>query len=226
MITTRSRPRHSRLTGVTYDMYLRLRSAPGNRGLRMAYNDGVLETMSPEFRHDKGARRIFTIVLAYCKAFDVPLIPAGATTFSRGAPGLRKGRGKEADESFYLREAVDHVADKETLDLNVDPPPSLWVEIDNWGSSRSRLPLYAGLKVPEVWRYRDRRRTLWFGRLSGEVYEEIPTSVALPGLSPAAVLGLLDEGRAQRNDTVWTRWLEAEWFPQHRQELIDGGAGR
>jgi hypothetical protein len=59
-----------------------------------------------------------------------------------------------------------------------------------------------------------------------EVYEEIPTSIALPGLTPAAVLGMLDEGRARRNDTAWTRWLETEWFPQHRQELIDAGAGR
>jgi hypothetical protein len=192
----------------------------------MAYNDGVLETMSPEFRHDRGARRIFSVVVAYCKAFDIPLIPAGATTFSLGVPGSRKGKGKEADESFYLREAAALVADKEALDLNVDPPPSLWVEVDNWGGSRSRLPLYAGLKVPEVWRYHSRRHTIWFGRLAGEGYDAAPLSAALPGLTPPIVLGLLDEAHARRNDTAWTLWLETEWLPQHRQALIDAGAGR
>ncbi len=131
-------------------MYLRLRLDPGNRGLRMAYNDGVLETMSPEYRHDKVGRRLLAIVMAYCRTFNVPAIPAGSTTFATGIPGLREGKGKEPDESFHLREAVDLVADKDTLDLNVDPPPSLWIEVDNWGSSRSRLPLYAGLKIPEV----------------------------------------------------------------------------
>jgi len=106
----------------------------------------------------------------------------------------------------------------------VDPPPSLWIEVDNWGHSGSRLPIYAGLGVPEVWRYRARRRTLWFGRLAGNRYEEIGESVALPGLTPAMVLALLDEA-GKRDLTSWLTWLENAWFPEHRQALLDRGAG-
>ena len=225
MSTARTRRRSERITGVTYDVYLRIRDDPGNRGKRLAYHDGVLEIMSPEFRHDRESRRLCLLVAAYCKMFGVPCEAAGATTFRKGLPGELKGDGKEPDESFYVgTEAVAAVKDKESLDLAVDSPPSLWIEVDNWGSSASRLPLYAGLGIPEVWRYRPRRRLLWFGRLAGRGYEEMASSHALPGLTPAMVLDLLDEGQKQ-GQTSWLTWLENVWFPEHRQALIERGAG-
>jgi Uma2 family endonuclease len=227
MSVARSHPRFARLTGVTYDAYLRMRDDPGNRGKRMAYHDGLLEHMSPGMIHDEGARLLFVIVLAYCKAFAVPSRAVGSTTFRRGLPGELKGDGKEPDESFYLGADMVRIADKTSVDLDVDPPPSLWIEVDNWGSSASRLPIYAGLEVPEVWRYRVRTRRLWFGRLAGRRFRRLTSSVALPGLTPEAMLGILDEyGRLSRDNTRWADWLENVWFPAHRQELIDAGAGR
>jgi Uma2 family endonuclease len=191
----------------------------------MAYHDGVLELMSPEFRHEKGGQRIAHVVLAYCKAFDVVYEVAGSTTFHKGQPGRKKGDGKEPDESFYLRDAAEAIVGKDSLDLTTDPPPSLWIEVDNRGSSKTKLPLYAGLGIPEVWRYRARARSLWFGRLAGDGYDEIAASIALPGLTSAMVLGLLDESSSQVM-SAWDRWLERVWFPEHRQELIDRAAGR
>ena len=46
------------LRGVPYSVYLTLRDEPANDGLRMTYVDGTLEIMSPEFRHEKGSRRL------------------------------------------------------------------------------------------------------------------------------------------------------------------------
>jgi Uma2 family endonuclease len=218
MSTTRTSPAITRLKGVTYDMYVRVRDDPGNDGLRMAYHDGVLEIMSPEFRHEKGGRRLSYVVIAYCEAFDVAYEEAGSTTFRKGMPGELKGDGKEPDVSFYLGDAADEIVDKELLDLTIDSPPSLWIEVDNWGSSATKLPLYAGLEIPEVWRYRARARKLWFGRLVGDIYEEVTESVALPGLTPAIVLDLLDQGRGQAASR-WVRWLKGTWFPEHRAEL-------
>jgi Uma2 family endonuclease len=215
----------TRLTSVTYDTYVRLRKARGNQGLRMAYHDGVLEIMSPGYRHDRGGRRLMVLVFAYCRAFGVACEAAGFTTFHKGLPGQLEGKGKEPDESFYLRDAAVAIVGKQSLDLTVDPPPSLWIEVDNRGSSKAKLPLYAGLGVPEVWRYRPRKRTLWFGRLAGEGYDEIAASEALPGLTPATVLELLAEAESQVM-SVWDDWLREVWFPAHRQELIDRGAGR
>jgi Uma2 family endonuclease len=224
MSTSRTRRPVTRLTSVTYDTYVHIRRARGNRGMRMAYHDGVLEIMSPEYIHDYGARHLFLIVVAYCKAFDVPCEAAGTTTFHAGRPGQLKGKGREPDESFYLRDAAVKIQRKTSLDLAVDPPPSLWVEVDNWGSSKSRLPLYAGLQVAEVWCYRARRQTLWFGRRAGVGYDEIATSEALPGLTPALVLALLSEAPG-RGLTAWSKWLENVWFPEHRDALIARGAG-
>jgi Uma2 family endonuclease len=224
MSTARMRRRRfETLTGVSYAAYVEVRDHPGNRGKRMTYHDGVLEIMAPELIHDDGARNLFVIVFAYCKAFQVPSRAAGSTTFRRGLAGGLKGDGKEPDESFYLGDAATAIVGKTSLDLTVDPPPSLWIEVDNWGTSASKLPLYARLGVSEVWRYRVRRRSLWFGHHDGTGYTGITTSHVLPGLTSQVVLELLDEAKT-RDLTSWGLWLEATWFPAHRQELIDRGA--
>ena len=205
-------------------MYELIRTSPGNRGCRMAHHDGVLEIMSPEFRHAPGARRLGYLIAAYAEAFGIDFEPAGATTFRKGVPHQRKGLGKEPDESFYLGAAAALVRDRDTLDLSVDPPPSLWIEVDNRAGSRAKLPLYAKLGVPEVWRYRPRTRRLWFGRPAGSEYESIPASVALPGLIPELVLGLHDEARTL-GMPAWNRWLREERFTELRRELRERGEG-
>ena len=214
----------TRLTSVPYDTYVRLRDARGNCGLLMAYHDGVLEIMSPQFHHETGENRLAHVIRAYCKAFDVDYEEAGSTTFRVGLPGQLKGEGKEPDASYYLRNAAAAVVGKVSLDLMLDPPPSLWIEVDNWGSSKSKIPLYAGLGIPEVWRYQARKQTLWFGRLSGDGYDEITASVALPGLTSVTVLALIEASKPRILST-WSRWLDDVWFPEHRQELIGLGAG-
>ena len=125
MSTVRTRRGYQRVAGVTYDSYVRMRDDRRNLQLRMAYHDGVLEIMSPEFRHDRASRRIFVLIAAYCKVFDVPCEAAGSTTFRKGLPGDLKGKGRETDESFYLGDVVREMLDRDTLDLSVDPPPSL-----------------------------------------------------------------------------------------------------
>ena len=157
-------------------------------------------------------------------AFYVLYQETGATTFRKGMPGKLKGKGKEPDTSFYLREAAQNLVGRKSLDLSVDPPPSLWVEVENRGSSRASLPIYAGLRVPEVWRYRVRRRTIWIGRLQEDQYQPVDTSPSLPGLRSADILEILDAAET-RVMSVWEQWMEEVWFPGHRQELLDRGAG-
>ena len=227
MSTARARRPVTRLAAVTYETYVRLRDARGNRGLRMAYHDGVLEIMSPEFRHDLSARHLYEIVAAYCGGLKIDWQPAGSTTFRKGEPGRRVGKGKEADESFFIGErAVQAILGKHTLDLNVDPPPSLWVEVDNWGSSRARLPLYAGLGVPEVWRYRPRRRTLWIGRLvdGGGDYAAVNASVVLPGLAASVIVEALEKLETL-SMAAGRVYLAGDWFPRHRQGFVQASNG-
>lgn len=83
---------------------------------------------------------------------------------------------------------------------------------------KAKLPLYAGLRVPEVWRYRVRRRKLWFGRLDGDTYTSLEQSHVLPGLTPAFVLDLLVR-HANLPSSAWIKWMINEWFPTHRAEM-------
>ncbi len=218
MSTLRLKRGYQRVAGVTFDSYVRMRDDRRNRHLRMAYNDGVLELMSPEYLHDRQSRRIYTLIYAYAGAFQVPCEAAGSTTFRKGEPGQFSGKGREADESFYIGDAVQQILGKDSLDLSIDPPPSLWVEVDNWGSSAAKLPTYAGLGVPEVWRYRVQQRRLWFGQLVGSGYQRIAESRTLPGLTPELVIRLLAEG-ATRPGAEWGEWLRSDWFPSHRQSM-------
>jgi Uma2 family endonuclease len=197
------------LRRVPFDVYAQLRRAPENRSLRMTYYNGTLEVMSPQYRHEKSSRRLGLLVIAVTGALGIPCEGAGSTTFSRRGRRALQGWGKEPDESFYLANEA-RIRGKEEIDLDVDPPPDLWIEVDHRGSSRGRLPLYASLGVPEVWRYHTRSRRLWFGTLDAVVYRPIDRSLALPVLTPALVLEALDLGEALSTsewDAILRTWV-------------------
>jgi Uma2 family endonuclease len=103
------------------------------------------------------------------------------------------------------------------IDLRVDPPPDLAIESDNTADSDWKLPVYARLRVPEVWRYDVNEKTLWFGRLGPKgKYEPIDQSVVLPMLSRTWVLDVITrcEGLADsRYDARLDGWIRTELNP-------------
>ena len=197
------------LRGVPYELYVALRDLEENDKIRMTYHDGVLELMSPEFLHEFPAQRLNKIVSAVAEIFDMPCLDVGNLTIRRGGKPFKKGHGKEPDCGFYFANAERTFA-KKSVDLDAgDPPPDLWIETDNRGSSKGRLPTYAALGVPEVWRYRATRNELWFGRLTNEsTYETIDRSLSLPMLTPVLVLEALALGESLL-DSPWLTRLRA-----------------
>ena len=108
------------------------------------------------------------------------------------------------------------VRGKDEIDLEVDPPPDLWIEVDHLGSSRGRMQLYAALGVPEIWRFRPRRQQLWFGRLQEGTYVEIARSLALPMLTPELVLEALNLGAdlpESQWDSLLRNWIQGRLSP-------------
>ena len=84
------------------------------------------------------------------------------------------------------------IRDKDEIDLAVDPPPDLAIEVDDSNDSRDKLPIYAALRVPEVLRDDAGTGSLWFGRLQVDgTYTPIPRSHRLPLLTPERVLHAL-----------------------------------
>jgi Uma2 family endonuclease len=67
---------------------------------------------------------------------------------------------------------------KRRVDLNVDPPPDLAIEVDV--TSKTQLDAYAALGVPELWRYEKNQLTIYTLQ-SGE-YQPVASSPTFPTL--------------------------------------------
>src|SRR5436190_2363972 len=103
--------------------------------------------MSPRLEHDDDGRFLGDLVFVLTEELGLPLKRGGSTTLRRRL----KQRGIEADECFWIANAP-RMAGRRRLDLRVDPPPDLAIEVDVTHSPLDRLSIYAALKIPEVWR--------------------------------------------------------------------------
>ena len=171
------------------------------------YDQGVLEIVGPGREHERAKVALHQIVEIVSDAWSVDIEPLGSTTHKR--EDLQKGF--EADSAFYVANAGPLLGKKE-LDLAVDPPADLVIEIDIANSSLARLPIYAAIGVPEVWRYV--RRQVEIRALAGEGYENMTESRALPGLTSEVLAAFVEQARETRS-TVWIRAVR-EWALSRR----------
>ena len=143
---------------------------------RLAYDHGTLEIMVPSFSHEQLNRLLAAVVEALAMSMHLDFINAGSTTFKREDVA----RGFEPDSCFYLQH-VDAVRGHPTIDLATDPPPDLLIEIDITHPSLDKLPIYAVIGVPEVWRYAEQQMIIY--RLGDGTYSVVDISVVLPGVT-------------------------------------------
>jgi len=132
----------------TYEAILRER---GDEGPRMAFDRGVLEVMSPSFRHEKIKTVLARLIEVFSEMLGIDIGSSGSTTFK----SQLKERGLEPDESYYVQNEA-RVRGRE-IDLAVDPPPDLAIEIDLRRSALNKLSIYAALGIPEVWSHDGKR---------------------------------------------------------------------
>lgn len=118
-------------------------------------------------------------------------------------------RGFEPDSCFYVQnEAL--ARGKPRIDLNVDPPPDLVIEIDITHPSLNKLPIYAKVKVSEVWRYEGAGFRM-FALVNGE-YDEARESACLPPLTSDAPFEMIEKSKSLEL-TAWMREVR-EWARQ------------
>ncbi len=195
------------LRGISWKTYLKLRDNPENYRVRMSYLDGELILMSPEYLHEGGTQRLGLLVRGVTLGLGLEAKGLSMTTLRKGT-ARRKGAAKEPDDAFYFGENERRMRKMKSLDLTIDPPPDLAIEVDHKADSSKALKLYARLGVAEVWRYDVRKATLWFGRLDGNGYREVDRSIALPRLTPALVLQALQTfDEADMGENAWFTWL-------------------
>jgi Uma2 family endonuclease len=111
--------------------------------IRLTYDRGELEIMSPLFEHDEDGRFLGTLVFLLTEELGLPLKRGGSVTMRR----RKKKRGIEADESFWIANAHRLVGCRR-LDLRKYPPPDLSIEVDVTHSSMNRLSIYAASACP------------------------------------------------------------------------------
>lgn len=148
------------------------------RHLRVSYDRGRLEIMSPLRKHEKYAKMIERLVYFVADKLDLEVESYGIATWKKAV----LGRGVEADACFYVGDLA-RIAEQEDIDSESVPPPDIVVEIDLTSDSQRKFPIYAALGVPEIWRYDG--KNLYFYELVGKRYREIHQSRFIIGLKPA-----------------------------------------
>ena len=136
------------LHDIDWPAYRAIAGALRGRHVRLTYDRGVLELMTISHPHGNLSRLLGRLIVALTEELGLPVHSCGDMTCDRED----LDRALEPDECYYLQNEP-LVRAREVIDLATDPPPDLAVEIDVSRSSRRRLPIYAALGVPEVWRY-------------------------------------------------------------------------
>jgi Uma2 family endonuclease len=196
-------PWHIVLYGLEWADYERLlaaRETAGRKRLRITYDRGTAEIMTPGVipqpddrsfpeqegapvmsvgnRHERWKKLIARLLEAAAMGFRLPLVACGNVTMTRAD----LDRGLEPDECYYIRNARQ-VSPIRELDFRTDPVPDLAIEIEVSRTVLDRLDLYAALGVAEIWCYDGNR--VRFLVLDASNYVEVGASRNLPLLSAA-----------------------------------------
>ncbi len=116
------------------------------RAARVSYSCGSLEIMVPLPEHEKAKEIIGDMIKILLDRRNINYDALGSTTLK----SEKMAQGVEPDTCFYIQNQ-ELVIGKNRLDMHLDPPPDLAVEIDL--TSRIALDNYRLLGVPELWRY-------------------------------------------------------------------------
>lgn len=165
-----------------------LRDTGEHRGSRFAYDCGTLEIMTPLFEHENPKIQFDRLIFSLAEELDIEVISAGSTTLKRKS----LAKGIEPDSCYYIQNEAA-MRGRETLNLEIDPPPDLAVEIDITTSSVNKFNIYAALGVAELWRYDG--EVLKFYQLVENQYIEIKFSLAFPLVSVGDMNRFIQQGK-------------------------------
>jgi Uma2 family endonuclease len=196
------------LDGVSWRFYEQFLAEMGDRHIFLTYDRGNLEIMTLSFGHEKYAAVLALLIGVVAEELNIRIVAGGSTTLKRE----NLNRGLESDGCFYIaKEAL--VREKQELDLTVDPPPDLAIEVEISRSALSRMAVYAALGVPEVWRYDGEE--LRFYRLVEGDYQPTDASASFPFLAAQQLMPFLEQS-ITTDHTSLRRSFRA-WVKEHLQ---------
>lgn len=199
-----------RLEDISWDEYEHLLQELSEwPGVRVSYDHGRVEIMSPLPEHEEYKDFIYSMVRIWAEEMNLNLETRGSTTLKR------KGdlKGAEPDASFYVQNA-DSLVGSRRIDLNVDPPPDIVVEVDITNESLSKFPIYAAFGVPEIWRYNGKQALIY--NLVGQDYVEASFSRSFHGLTAQAITDSVELSKTEGQSkalTSFRKWVRTTMAP-------------
>jgi len=168
------------LKDVSWQMFEKILEKLGEaRAARISYSKGMLEIMTPLPEHEDDKVMIGDLVKVLLEELDIEFRSLGSTTFKN----KEMLQAVEADDCFYIQNEAA-IRGKKRIDLTIDPPPDLAIEIDI--TSRTKFNNYEALGVPELWRYNGRKLLSYV--LQDGKYLESETSYNFPSLQIGSVI--------------------------------------
>jgi Uma2 family endonuclease len=190
---------------VGWDGYQSLQRMVGDQPVRLTYDRGDVELMSPLLKHERRKSLLGQFVRILARELHIPVMPTGSTTWS--SEDLDKGL--EADESFYLGD-LERIADPDDVDLAIDPPPDLAIEIEITHSALDRIGIFGALRVPELWRFNGKTLRVLLIQEDGSYYDS-PASAVFPDVPMDEIArfatkeGIRDENAYLDECSAWVR---------------------
>jgi Uma2 family endonuclease len=180
------------------------------RNTRLAYDNGIVEIMSPLMPHENSNRLIEVFVGVLCEELNLEIKRAGSMTLTRD--DLEKGG--EPDSSYYIQNE-SLVRDKESIDLAIDPPPDLVLEVEYSRSAVNKLSLYAAMGIPEFWRYNGSVLRVYI--LNNKQYSEVKLSPTFFPVPVTEIPRFIQETRKTGEMTI-TRAFR-DWVRSYKKIL-------
>ncbi|NJO93789.1 MAG: Uma2 family endonuclease [Hydrococcus sp. RM1_1_31] len=149
------------------------------RASRLTYDNGVLEIVTPLSEHEDDKEILGDLLKALLEELNLEFRTLGSTTFKNQA----MAKGIEPDQCFYIENEAK-IRGKKRLDLTIDPPPDIAIEIDV--TSRTHPSTYEALGVPQLWRKNG--DCLQINILQNGKYIEVTRSPTFPNLSITEIL--------------------------------------
>ena len=176
-------------------------------GVRLTFDQGRLEIMSPLPEHEEYKEFIARLVYVLCDELGLKVEPRGSATWRK----KRDAKGTEPDTCFYIANA-GQIIGKRRIDLNVDPPPDIVVEIDTTNESSGKLPIYSTFGVPEVWQYDGKRNNMVIYELRDQSYAEVQVSRSFPFLTGGVLAHSIEHSKTEGQDAAlaaFRQWIRA-----------------
>ena len=194
------------LKNISWQTYkLMLAEMGSERQNRIAYELGTVEIMTPLMPHENSNRLIEVFIGVMSEELGLEIKRTGSLTLSRD--DLK--RGGEPDSSYYIQNE-SLVRGKENIDLAIDPPPDLVLEVEYSSSAIDKLTLYASMGIPELWRFNGSVLRVYI--LAERQYTEVEYSSTFEPIPVKEITRFLQQAKV-KGENATTRDFRA-WIKQ------------